>query len=126
MAERSGAVLEARGGDAGACPFLRDTNEGRRNVLSLLSLPIGVINEDRIVETQDLHPLAVITGGSNGIGYELGRQFAEPGYDLLIAAEDPGHLADAAQGLKTAGAQRVETCAVDLAREDGVRRLLED
>jgi short-subunit dehydrogenase len=78
------------------------------------------------METQDLRPLAVITGGSNGIGYELGRQFAEHGYDLLIAAEDPGHLAEAAQGLKTAGAQRVETCAVDLAREEGVRRLLED
>jgi len=31
---------------------------------------------------------AVVTGASSGIGYELARQFAEHGYDLLIAAED--------------------------------------
>jgi short-subunit dehydrogenase len=33
---------------------------------------------------------AVVTGASSGIGYELAKQFAEHGYDLLIAAEDPG------------------------------------
>ena len=31
-------------------------------------------------------PFAVVTGGSNGIGYELARQFVENGYDVLIAA----------------------------------------
>jgi short-subunit dehydrogenase len=52
----------------------------------------------------------------------LAKQFAEHGYDLLIAAEDAAHLAEAGQGLRAAGAQRVETCPVDLAGEDGVRR----
>jgi short-subunit dehydrogenase len=43
-------------------------------------------------------PLAVVTGASSGIGYELSRELAERGYDLLVVAEDeaittaPGHL----------------------------------
>ena len=44
-------------------------------------------------------PLAVVTGGSNGIGYELAKQLIANGHDVLIAAEDPAHLAEAAQGL---------------------------
>ena len=34
-----------------------------------------------------VRPLAVITGGSSGIGYELARRFAEDGFDLIIAAD---------------------------------------
>jgi short-subunit dehydrogenase len=30
-------------------------------------------------------PLAVVTGASSGIGYELARQFARHGYDLVMA-----------------------------------------
>jgi len=33
-------------------------------------------------------PLAVVTGASSGIGYELARQFATNGFDLIVAAED--------------------------------------
>jgi uncharacterized protein len=77
------------------------------------------------MDTTDLRPLAVITGGSSGIGYELARQFALHDYDLLIAADDPARLAEAAQSLHTAGAPRVETCSADLAHEAGVRALQE-
>lgn len=34
--------------------------------------------------------LALITGGSSGIGLELARRFAEHGDDLMIAADDSG------------------------------------
>jgi short-subunit dehydrogenase len=73
--------------------------------------------------TEEIRPLAVVTGGSHGIGYELARQFAEHGYDLLIAAEDSGRLGEAAQALQQAGAARVQVCAADLATEDGVDKL---
>jgi short-subunit dehydrogenase len=66
-------------------------------------------------------PLAVITGASSGIGYELARIFGEEGYDLLIAAED-GELTQAQEQLKATGAM-VEAHRVDLAREEGVIEL---
>jgi short-subunit dehydrogenase len=31
-------------------------------------------------------PLAVVTGASNGIGYELAKQFAQNGFDLFLTA----------------------------------------
>ena len=68
-------------------------------------------------------PLAVVTGASSGIGYELAKQFAQNGFDLLIAAEDQG-LADAAQTLQGMGAA-VESVTVDLAEYDGVETLYE-
>ena len=50
-------------------------------------------------------PFAVVTGGSSGIGLELAKQFAQNGYDLLIAAEGEG-LDRAAQELQGLGRQR--------------------
>jgi short-subunit dehydrogenase len=66
--------------------------------------------------------LAVVTGGSNGIGYELARQFASNGYDVLIAAQEAAHLTEAAHSLGGTGA-RIETHASDLSTEDGVNSL---
>ena len=48
-------------------------------------------------------PLALVTGASSGIGYELARQFAENGFDLVVNAEDT-RLAAAAQQLRGTGA----------------------
>jgi short-subunit dehydrogenase len=80
-----------------------------------------------MVEDQaGLRPLAVVTGGSNGIGYELARQFAEHDYDLFLAAEDEPHLREAAQSLQQAGGGSVEISAVDLATEQGVQQLYDD
>jgi short-subunit dehydrogenase len=65
-------------------------------------------------------PFAVITGASSGIGLELAKQFAEHGYDLLIAADES--LATAASELDTLGAG-VQSVRVDLATSDGVQEL---
>ncbi len=67
-------------------------------------------------------PLAVVTGGSKGIGFELAKQFAENGFDLVIAAEDAGALGEAQQALQASGAQ-VETVAADLSTNQGVQTL---
>jgi short-subunit dehydrogenase len=61
-------------------------------------------------------PLAVVTGASSGIGYELAKQFADNGFDLIVAAEDPRITQVAAE----LGAEAVQ---VDLATDDGVDQL---
>jgi short-subunit dehydrogenase len=69
-------------------------------------------------------PFAVVTGASSGIGYELARQFAEHGYDLLIAAEDDG-IEPAAVALRGDGGPAVQAVQVDLATYEGVEKLYE-
>ncbi len=66
-------------------------------------------------------PLAVVTGASNGIGYELAKQFAQNGFDLLITATGAS-INEAAQAFEGLGA-KVETVQVDLATYDGVETL---
>jgi uncharacterized protein len=68
-------------------------------------------------------PLAVITGASSGIGFELARVFGEHGFDLIVAAED-GQLQAAARQLGETGAE-VEAVEVDLGSESGVDLLYE-
>jgi short-subunit dehydrogenase len=66
---------------------------------------------------------ALVTGASQGIGLELAKQFAEHGYDLVIAAEDGG-INQAAEELAELGA-RVEPVQVDLRDAEGVKHLYE-
>src|SRR5919197_2122 len=66
-------------------------------------------------------PLAIVTGASSGIGYELAKCCADQGFDLLIAADEPA-ITEAAQDFRTLGAA-VETVEADLATLDGVDQL---
>lgn len=66
-------------------------------------------------------PLAVVTGASSGIGFELAKVFAENGFDLLVNAEDQG-LDAAAEQLRTAGAE-VQPVRTDLSTYEGVEQL---
>jgi uncharacterized protein len=74
-----------------------------------------------MTEQNGSNRLAVITGASSGIGFELARVFGENGYDLLIAAED-GELSQAQERLKATGVT-VLAHRVDLARSPGVAEL---
>ena len=65
--------------------------------------------------------LALVTGASSGIGYDLARQFAAHGFDLVVAAEDAA-IEDATVTLRAMGGV-VEPVQVDLARADGVDHL---
>ena len=69
----------------------------------------------------DTKPLAVVTGASSGIGFELAGQFAANGFDLLITAEDEG-LGSAAEQLRAADVH-VQSVQVDLSTYDGVEQL---
>ncbi|MFB8791192.1 MAG: SDR family oxidoreductase [Potamolinea sp.] len=66
-------------------------------------------------------PLAVVTGASSGIGYELAKQFAQNGFDLLITATGSS-INEAEAACKELGA-KVETVQTDLANYDGVEKL---
>lgn len=66
-------------------------------------------------------PLAVVTGASSGIGFELATCCVAAGYDLVIAADDPT-IQEAAQILSKSGAV-VEALQLDLAQVDGVDAL---
>ena len=66
--------------------------------------------------------LALVTGASGGIGFELARQFADHGFDLIVNAEDTG-LSAAAQQLRGSGAA-VQEVQADLRSPDGVRAVL--
>src|SRR5690242_3808583 len=71
--------------------------------------------------TQSARQLAVVTGASSGIGYELAKLCAEHSYDLIVAADQP-ELQAAAQDLRARGAQ-VAFVETDLATLEGVDRL---
>ncbi|MFA0839651.1 SDR family NAD(P)-dependent oxidoreductase [Streptomyces rochei] len=67
-------------------------------------------------------PLALITGASSGIGYELARLFAEHGHDLVVNAEDE-RLEHAARRLRETGVE-VRAVRADLRAAEGVDRLV--
>jgi NAD(P)-dependent dehydrogenase (short-subunit alcohol dehydrogenase family) len=48
-------------------------------------------------------PLAIITGGSRGLGFETARQLGGLGYRLVIAAKDKARLASAEKSLASHG-----------------------
>jgi short-subunit dehydrogenase len=64
---------------------------------------------------------AIVTGASSGIGYALAECCAENGFDLLIAADDPG-IANAAARLREHGGA-VDAVQADLATPQGIDRL---
>jgi short-subunit dehydrogenase len=66
-------------------------------------------------------PLAVVTGASAGIGYELAKLCAQNGFDLVVAADQP-KIVHAAQDFRMLGAD-AEPVETDLATIEGVDRL---
>jgi short-subunit dehydrogenase len=69
----------------------------------------------------DSRPLALVTGASTGIGYELAKCCAQSGFDLLIVADEP-EIEAAAQQLRQLGVS-VEAVQADLSTIEGVDKL---
>lgn len=70
--------------------------------------------------------IALITGASGGIGYELAKLFAQDQVGLALVARNGDKLATIAQELRSLGAPRVEVIVADLADARAVPPLLRD
>ncbi|MCX7711949.1 MAG: SDR family oxidoreductase [Clostridia bacterium] len=67
---------------------------------------------------------AVITGGSDGIGYAIAKAFAENGADLLLIARNQEKLENAARDL-SAYESKVEVLSHDLSNTESIDSLIE-
>ncbi len=67
--------------------------------------------------------LAVVTGASSGIGYELAAQFAQHGFDLIVCAENDG-ISQAAEDLRQLGT-KVQPVQADLSTAAGVMQFVQ-
>src|SRR5690242_16618327 len=67
--------------------------------------------------------LAMVTGASTGIGYELAICCAKEGFDLLVVADDP-KINEAAEQFRNYGVE-VEAMEADLATREGVDKFYE-
>lgn len=68
--------------------------------------------------------VALVTGGSRGLGLSLAREFARHGFRLAICARDTAELADAESDLTRRGAQ-VLTVPCDIADRDQAEHVVE-
>ncbi|MFA6468203.1 MAG: SDR family oxidoreductase [Bacteroidota bacterium] len=66
---------------------------------------------------------ALITGASGGIGYELAKQFAKNGHDLVLAARNADKLKEIAEELQTAWKITAHIVPMNLAQSDAPNEL---
>ena len=67
--------------------------------------------------------VALVTGGSKGLGKAMATIFARAGAGVVISARHEDELAAAAAEIGDAGGRRVECVVADMTRRDDVRRL---
>lgn len=69
--------------------------------------------------------VAIVTGGSKGIGYAIAEALARAGADIVICARHEDEVARAAAELERAGGGRVIGVRCDMRVEEDVRRLVD-
>jgi 3-oxoacyl-[acyl-carrier protein] reductase len=74
-------------------------------------------------------PLAIITGGSRGLGFESAKALSQRGFDLALIAKDGARLATAAQTIRDLASHsgteiHISTFACDLEKPEQVRETI--
>jgi short-subunit dehydrogenase len=96
--------------------------------LGVSSLAVGLFLAGRALRGRRYsfrNRTVVITGGSRGLGLEIGRQLADEGARLWLVARSADALRDAADELRARGAAFVETIAADLREEHDIDRVVD-
>jgi short-subunit dehydrogenase len=76
------------------------------------------------MNTQNLTgKLAVITGGSSGIGFAIAEALAKQGARILIVARNEKKLASAAQQLSPYSQRPIETLSADISNLEDVKAI---
>lgn len=75
--------------------------------------------------TTDEKPIALITGGSKGIGLELAREFARHSHNIILVARSEQDLKQAAASIEEETDANVSTFALDLTDEAMLEELFE-
>ena len=73
------------------------------------------------METTSARPLAVITGGSRGLGFESAKSLAHRGFDLALIAKDGAKLESSAKEIQGVN---VSTFVCDLEQPEQVRETI--
>jgi len=79
------------------------------------------------MSTESTRPLAIITGGSRGLGFESAKALALQGFDLALISKDSERLTSAAQSIRAAsnGTQiNISTFTCDLEQPHLVREVI--
>ncbi len=70
--------------------------------------------------------MALVTGGSKGLGLAMARGLAEAGADLAICSRNETELTAARDAIAAATGRRVEAIVADMTRRADVRRLADE
>ncbi|MBI3493704.1 MAG: SDR family oxidoreductase [Acidobacteria bacterium] len=69
--------------------------------------------------------VAVVTGGSRGIGLAIARALVAEGAQVAVTGRNAAHLSSARPKIEAAGPGAVETLQADVRREDEVKRAID-
>jgi uncharacterized protein len=71
----------------------------------------------------NLHPCALVTGASSGLGAAFAKRLAQDGYDLILVARRGDRLGSLADELRRVHGANAEVLVADLGRTDELRRV---
>jgi NAD(P)-dependent dehydrogenase (short-subunit alcohol dehydrogenase family) len=70
--------------------------------------------------------VALVTGGSKGLGKAMARGFAEAGAEVILSSRHEGDLEAAAREIRSAASTRVDYVTADLSRRGEAEQLAKD